>query len=197
MQVFEYDDPDSLADRSHPWRGSLADAAHRYHDFRREPGLIRSALEDLRGWEHYPSTETFYRLIELLNGSESALETSDCAFSGPTANESAGFDKALQCSGRLMLLFRELPLNTDTIRVHAFTDSLARGLSREDVGFQWGVVGATIVPVRFTTLPGTREGQRGSQLMLSFWAWGDDEEEAMTNLNRTLAALSSVLHGLM
>ena len=175
----------------------MADAAHRYHDFRREPGLIRSALEDLRGWEHYPATETFYRLIEVLNGTESSLETNDCAFSGPTANESAGFDKALQCSGRLMLLFRDLPLNTDTIRVHSFIDVLARGLAREDEDFQWGVVGVTIVPVWFTTLPGAEEGQLGSQPMLSFWAWGDDEEEVMTNLDRTLADLSSVLRGLM
>ena len=33
----------------------------------------------------------------------------------------------------------------------------------------------------------------GSQLMLSFWAWGDDERETMANLDRTLTNVSVVL----
>jgi hypothetical protein len=193
MHVVEHADADSLAERSHPWSGSLADRAHRYHDLRAEPGLIRTALEDLRAWEHYPATETFYRLLEWLNGSESTLETNDCAFNGPTANETAGFDKALQCSGRLMLLFRDLPLNRDASKVHAFTNTLARALSLEDEGFHWGVVGATIVRVRFTALPGSVEEQLGSQLMLSFWVWGDDEAETMAHLDRTWTNLAAAL----
>jgi hypothetical protein len=51
----------------------------------------------------------------------------------------------------------------------------------------------TVVPVRFVALPGPDDRQIGSQLMLSFWAWGDDEEEAMAHMDRTLANLSSVL----
>ncbi|MFT5585091.1 MAG: hypothetical protein ACI9VR_002679 [Cognaticolwellia sp.] len=197
MHVVELADPDALAVRSHPWSGSLSDAAHRYFDLRRSPGLIRSALEDFRGWENHSATETFYQLLELLNGPDSTLETNDCAFNSPTTNEHAGMDKALQCSGRLMLLFRELPLNTSVAGVHAFTNALARALSGEDEGFGWGVVGATVVPVNFTTLPGTREEQQGFQLMLSFWAWGDDEAEVMVHLDRTFGNLTSVLRGLM
>jgi hypothetical protein len=193
MHVFELDDPDSLAPRTHPWSGSLTDPAHRHYDLRGEPGLIRTVLEDWRPWEQYPATETFYRLVEWLNGPRSVLETSDCAFSGPTANESPAFAKALQCSGRLMLLFRDLPLNTDAARVNAFTNTLARGLAGEDAAFGWGVFGVTQVPVRFTTLPGMGEAQLGSQVMLSLWAWGDDEAETMANLDRTLGGLSSVL----
>ena len=196
MHVVELSDPDALAVRSHPWSGSLSDDAHRYLDLRRSPGLIRSALEDLRGWKNQAELETFYQLLELINGPDSTLETNDCAFNGPTPNEHAGFDKALQCSGRLMLLFRELPLNTSTARVHAFTEAFARALSVKDPGFAWGVVGATIVPVRFTTLPGTPDAQLGSQLMLSFWAWGDDQAETMAHLDRTLTNLSAVLRGL-
>jgi hypothetical protein len=59
------------------------------------------------------------------------------------------------------------------------------------------VIGATVVPVRFTSLPGSPEEQLGSQLMLSFWAWGDDEAETMAHLNRTLVNLSAVLRGLL
>ena len=197
MTVVELSDPDALALRSHPWSGSLSDDAHRYIDLRRSPGLIRSALEDLRGWENQAELETFYQLLELINGPDSTLETNDCAFNAPSANEHAGMDKALVCSGRLMLLFRELPLNTSVTRVHAFTNAFARALSGEDEGFGWGGVGATVVPVNFTTLPGTREEQQGSQLMLSFWAWGDDEAEVMLQLDRTFGNLTSVLRGLM
>ncbi len=197
MTVVELSDPDALAVRSHPWSGSLSDDAHRYIDLRRSPGLIRSALEDLRGWENQAELETFYQLLELINGPDSTLETNDCAFNAPSANEHAGMDKALVCSGRVMLLFRELPLNTSATRVHAFTDAFARALSHQDEGFGWGVVGASIVPVRFTTLPGTHDEQLGSQLMLSFWAWGDDQAETMAHLNRTLTNLTGVLRGLM
>ncbi len=197
MHVVELSDPAALAVRSHPWSGSLADANHRYLDLRESPALIRTALEDWSGWDQYPAVETFYQLLELLNGPGSTLETNDCAFNGPSTNEHAGFPKALQCSGRLMFLFRELPLNTSSARVHELVNPLARGLSQEDEAFGWGVIGATVVPVRFTGLPGSPEEQLGSQLMLSFWAWGDDEAETMAHLNRTLINLSAVLRGLL
>ncbi len=193
MHVFQLGDPDSLAVRTHPWSGSLTDGAHRHYDLRREPALIRTSLEDWRGWERYPATETFYRLLEWLNGADSSLETSDCAFNGPAANDTETFDKALQCSGRLMLLFRDLPLNTDTSAVHTLTNALAHALSRCDPSFQWGVIGVTVVPVRYATLPATHTDQLGAQLMLSPFAWGDDEVEAMAHMDRTLRGLTSAL----
>ena len=195
MYVVEHSDPEAFSARSHPWRGSASDPSHRYHDLKKRPELIRTSLEDLQPFSRQPAVETFYQLLEWLNGSSSILETNDCAFSGPDTNEMAGFAKALQCSGRVMLLFRDLPQNTDDAKVHGLTEAIARALSLEDEGYEWGVIGATIVPVRFTTLPGTEGDQRGTQLMLSFWAWGDDERETMANLDRTLTNLSSVLRG--
>jgi hypothetical protein len=195
MHVVEHADPHAFAPRSHPWRGSASDPAHRHHDLRRHPELVRTALEDFVAWTRYPAIETFYRLIEWLNGPESALETNDCAFGGPAANETAGVARALQCSGRVMLLFRDLHQNTDAARVHHLTQAIARSLAAIDEGYQGGVIGATIVPVRFTTLPGSERDQRGSQLMLSFWAWGDDEPDAMAHLDRTLTNVSRALRG--
>jgi len=197
MHVVEHSDPDAFSVRSHPWYGSASDPNHRHYDLRQQPELIRSALEELRPWTRYSAIETFYQLLEWLNGPASSLETNDCAFSGPSANETAGFAKALQCSGRVMLLFRDLPQNTDAARVYGLTEAVARALAQEDEGYEWGVIGATIVPVRFTTLPGTEHDQFGSQLMLSFWAWGDDEREVMAHLDRTLTNVSSVLRGVV
>jgi len=69
-------------------------------------------------------------------------------------------------------------------------------LRRTDPAFEWGAIGATIMSVRFTALPGPPELQRGHQLMLSFWAWGEHEREVMANLDRTFRNVAVVLRGL-
>ena len=196
MKVFEHNDPDSLSPRSHPWIDSESDPTHRYYNFRAKPELIRSSLEDMHEWSAYPATETFYRLLEWLNGSESVFESNDCAFSGATANTSTQFSKRLQCSGRLMILYRDLALNRSPEQIHWLTNAAAQALRRTDPAFEWGAIGATIMSVGFTTLPGPPELQRGQQLMLSFWAWGEHEREAMTNLDRTFHNVTVVLRGL-
>jgi len=196
MKVYEHSDPGSLTLRSHPWIDAESDPTHRYYDFRRNPELIRSSLEDMQEWNAYSATETFYRLLEWLNGSESAFESNDCAFSGPAVNTSTQISKRLQCSGRLMILYRDLALNTSPEQVHWLTNAAAHALRRIDPIFEWGAIGATIMSVRFTTLPGPPELQRGQQLMLSFWAWGENEYEVMTSLDRTIHNVTVVLRGL-
>jgi hypothetical protein len=193
LNVFEHASPDTLRERAHPWHGSLADQSHRYVDLRAEPELIRTALEDFVPFAAWPATERFYALLAWLNGPDSVFETNDCAFEGPTENAGGPFEGRLCCSGRVMLLFRELKSNTRANRVEALTQRVARGLSVTDPTFDRGAVGATRVPVRFTTLPGPAARQSGQQLMLSFWAFGDDEAEAMGNLDRLFRGLSSVL----
>jgi len=189
MQVYQHADPTLLRERSHPWTVADSSAEHRYYDLREHPELIRTALEDLRDRGASPAIETFYRLIEAVNGPASSLESNDCALSGVSAQGCAHPTLRLECSGRLMLLFRELRANTSPARVAALTQAVARALSRLDNGFQHGAVGVSLVPVRFLALPGTPAHQRGQQLLLSFWAWGDDEAQTMANLDRTLGNL--------
>lgn len=193
MQVYEHTNPDSLRPRAHPWTGSESDPAHQYYDFRARPELIRSSIEDLQDWTAYPATETFYRLLEWLNGPTSDLESNDCAFSGASANISAEYSKRLHCSGRLMIFYRNLGLNTSSEHIDWLTNGTARAISAIDPAFEWGAVGATVTSVRFITLPGPPERQQGQQLMLSFWAWGEDEPEVMTNLDRTLRNMTAAL----
>ncbi|MEQ1627570.1 MAG: hypothetical protein ABL965_09250, partial [Nitrospira sp.] len=144
-------------------------------------------------WSAYPATETFYRLLEWLNGLESALESNDCAFSGATTDTTTEFSKRLQCSGRLMILYRDLPLNTSPKQMHWLTNTTAHAVRGIDPAFEWGAIGATITSVRYTTLPGPPEQQRGQQLMLSFWAWGENAPEVMANLDRTFHNLTAAL----
>lgn len=193
MKVYEHSDPDSLKPRSHPWIDAESDPTCRYYDFKTRPELIRSSLEDLRQWTSYPAIETFYRLLEWLNGSESIFESNDSAFSGAAATAGTPSSKPLQCSGRLMILYRNLALNTLPEQLHRLTNATAQALSETDPLFEWGAVGATILSARFTTLPGPPERQRGHQLMLSFWAWGETEAETMRHLDRIFHNLTGAL----
>jgi hypothetical protein len=183
----------SLERRSHPWTDTAGDPDCRYYDLTAEPAHIRASLEDFCGWRRYPAVEAFYALLERLNHPKSSLESNDCAFTGPGANEDPSVRKAVQCSGRLMVLFRSLAENTDPGRVDALRRQLHVDLAAADSAFQWGIIGTTVVPVRYLALPESRDQQLGSQLMISFWAWGDSEADTMLNLGRVFKNLSQAL----
>jgi len=193
MKVYEHSDPDSLKPRSHPWIDAESNPAYRYYDFKTQPELIRSSLEDLQQWTSYPAIETFYRLLEWLNGSESIFESNDSAFNGAATTAGTPSSTPLQCSGRLMILYRNLVLNTSPEQMHRLTNATAQALSETDPLFEWGAIGATIMSAQFTTLPGPPERQRGQQLMLSFWAWGETEAEMMRHLDRIFHNLTGAL----
>ena len=92
-----------------------------------------------------------------------------------------------------MVLWRELPLNLLRDNTEWLRGALHDRLSQVDPSLEFGAVGTTIYPVRYTTLPLPEAEQKGFQLMLSFWAWGDTTEEVMDNLARTLQGLSAAL----
>jgi len=179
--------------RSHPWLGAENSPEAQYYDLTAAPALIRSSLEDLLPWRRFAAVESFYVLLEQLNHPKSALESNDCAFSGPHANEDPTIPKALQCCGRVMVLFRALERNTDDSLVAWLKNELHLELSPVDSAFRWGVVGTTSIPVRYLALPEVDRQQLGWQLMISFWAWGDDESDTMQNLARVLKNLSRAL----
>lgn len=196
MKVFEHNNTGSFPSRSHPWIGSASDPEDQYCNFREKPELIRSSIEDMQKWSAYAAAETFYRLLEWLNGSESVFESNDCAFNGASTNTSVQCAKPLECSGRLMILYRDLEINRSQEEILWLTNAAAHGLRNTDPSFEWGAIGATIMPVRFTALSRQPAGQRGQQVMLSFWAWGEDEAEVMANLDRTFRNMTAVLHDL-
>lgn len=193
MRVYEHSDADSLKPRSHPWIDAESDPACRYYDFKIQPDLIRSSLEDVQQWTSYPAIETFYRLLEWLNGPASIFESNDSAFNGAVATAGTPPSNPLQCSGRLMILYRNLALNTSPEQMRWLAGTTARALSEADPMFEGGAVAVTIVTTRFTALPGPLERQSGQQLMLSFWAWGETEPEVMRHLDRTFQNLTGAL----
>ncbi len=189
MRTCTYDGPPFTEARAHPWTDSVASAAFRYHDLRASPALVRTALEDFVPWAGYDAVETFYTLLEWLNGDASPFESNDCAFVAPHACASG--KAGLECSGRVMVLFRELALNASAGDVEWLEQALHRELAGLEVALTDGLVGTTRIPVTLLALPAGE--QRGEQLMLSFWAWGATEAEVMAHLARVMTALFAAL----
>lgn len=196
MKTCEYAGEPFAAPRSHPWVGSTSSKGSRYYNLTKSPELIRSSLEDFVPWGRYAAVEAFYLLLERLNHEKSLLESNDCAFTGPHPSESTATQKALECSGRVMVLFRDLARNTVPGQVDALKHELHLALAKLDPNFRSGMVGTTIVPVRYLALPEANDGQLGVQLMISFWAWGNTEDENMQNLSRLLRNLANALRKL-
>jgi hypothetical protein len=196
LKTCEYAGEPFAAPRSHPWVGAASDKASRYYDLTATPAHIRSSLEDFVPWARYAAVEAFYVLLERINHSKSLLESNDCAFTGPHPSESLATQKALECSGRVMVLFRELTRNTAGGQIETLKNELHLALAKLDPNFRSGVVGTTIVPVRYLALPEANDEQLGAQLMISFWAWGNSEDENMQNLSRLLRNLTNALRKL-
>jgi hypothetical protein len=193
MKTCEYAGAPVSAPRSHPWSDTPGAAGSRYFDLTASPERIRTSLEDFKPWSHYPAIEAFYTLLERLNHKGSVLESNDCAFEGPRPNANRSVPKALECSGRVMVLFRALARNTEEGSIAWLKNQLHLALGGLDPNFQSGMVGTTIVPVRYLPLPEANGQQLGAELMISFWAWGNSEEENMQNLGRLLKNLSQAL----
>lgn len=190
MQTCEYDGELVTEVRSHPWTDASGHPEFRYYDLTREPGQIRTVLEDYVPWNRYPAVEKFYTLIAGINQPEFALESNDCEFTGPETNPSTTVPKRMMCSGRVMIFFRNLELNIHPDKIMGLRLQLHLALEAEDPDFCCGVVGTTIVPVRYLTVRG---GTVGTQLMISYWAWGDTESENMDNLGRVFTNLSTAM----
>ena len=193
MITCEYDGVPFADPRSHPWTDAVSSSACRYYDLKATPSLIRTSLEDFLPWSHHAAISEFYSLLEWLNGSDSALESNDCAFTAPGESENPQIRKALQCSGRVMVMHRALAQNVVLERVKELKMRLHQHLAPLDPELEFGIVGTTIVPVRYVTLPGPPDARLGHQLMISFWAWGSSEAEVMTNLGRVVTNLFCAL----
>jgi hypothetical protein len=191
VKTYENRTSDTGQRRSHPWSTGAGDDSHRYYDFRAEPELIPVVLEDFRPWGAYAAVRSFYDLLAWINGPDSPFESNDCAFSGPEDNVDDDFRKHLQCCGRLGLLFRDLRLNTSERAINRLIEGIHGRLRALDPTFAWGAVGTTRLSVDYLELP--EGGARGSQILISFWAWGDDQREVFASLARVISALREAL----
>jgi hypothetical protein len=193
VKTAQYKGPE-LPIRSHPWTTAVDDDTSRYYDFKASPWLIRTAIEDLLPWQNYAATESMFSLIEWLNAAGGALESNDFQFSGPLpadARDDIVFesDRAMMSQGRVMILYRQLALNT-----HESTELLHQRLheilNEHDRAFQLGLVATAVTPVRFIDC---QPAVTGAQVMISFWAWGATERATMRNIQRVMRNLHYAL----
>jgi hypothetical protein len=80
-----------------------------------------------------------------LNAPACVIESNDCAFAGPCSNEHTEIDKSLQCSGRVMVLFRQLARSTARGESESLKDQLHLQLLGIDPLFLW----ASLAPPSF------------------------------------------------
>jgi hypothetical protein len=92
-----------------------------------------------------------------------------------------------------MILIRRLDKNVSYDVVADLEERALLQLQGLDTEFEWGAVGTTIAKVDYHTLP---SAPAGFQLCISFWAWGDTDDDAMSNLDRTLSNLTRALQSL-
>ena len=183
--------------RAHPWSVSQTNENHRYVDFKKEPELIRSSIEDLEDYKGQGFCESFYSLIEWINGSSTFIESNDCAFRGARKNPDTQFSYANRCDGRLQILYRDIHENCNPDSITWLIDefiSVAKGLKPK---FTAGAVGVTRMPTIYKALsPEPNKGGLGEQVMFSFFAYGKNSRrcyESMENVIQcTRAALSKI-----
>jgi hypothetical protein len=199
MKVYHHNDEMSEVSRECHWLVSEHDPAHRYHDFRSHPELIPEVLEDFRPFSHQKAVHEFYDLVRNLNGPQSPFETNDCAFKGPHENTSRNAStRSSVASGRLMIFFRELQLNTQIAYIEWLRDGVHFYISALTSELEEGVVGTSIMKMHITELGTASNPAAGHELALHFWAWGDTDDEVFANLytvindiHRTFYALSA------
>jgi len=178
--------------RLHPYEPGGKDPRVRYYDFRNHPELIPFSLEDFRPWERYEAIPRFYDLLRWLNGAESAFESNDCGFA---VRPGFGFalDVPVVAGGRLMFFIRELDDNRSRPKSAILNALLFEAIGEADPEFTRGHIDVSTAFASFTALPGADDDKVGVEFMLEFFAWGESEEEAMSNLSRLFVGLRAAL----
>lgn len=188
MTIYEDTQRSEPEPRIHPWTFGGENKEFQYTDFKKFPERIRTDLEDFFAYSAEPAIQLFYEFLEWANGSDSEVETNDCAFRPPAPHRDRHTRKQLSCHGRVVLFFRRLEYNVKSDACEWLKLALVRCLSKVDDEFldAEGVIGYTEQPAYFRDLHPTfyPTAIRGTQLMLSSWAYGDSREECFRNLHR-------------
>jgi hypothetical protein len=191
VKVYKRHDVETLI-RSHPWQGN---SNERYYDFKVQPDLVTTVLEDFTPWSDWAAIQAFFKLVVWLNSPASELESNDCAFGGIYENVNPDFQKSLQCHGRIMLFYRYLELNSAPENINWLEDALNYYLNQLQPDLEFGAIGTSQLPVRYLELETDGNQANGKQLILSFWCWGDSHPEIMGNLDLLIQALFQAVQG--
>jgi hypothetical protein len=192
--VYHHTAGEDAPPRAHPWTTAQSDSSQRYVDFKAEPHLIRTVLEDWNPYNSESFAETFFQLLEWLNGKDSQLESNDCAFRGAHPNTDTQFKFPHRCDGRLMILYRDLYLNTQPDAVDWLFNETKAALYRTDKKFRAGAVGFSFMQTGYLALgDGVKQAAFGFQIGLSLFAYGGDHSSTHASMDRLLSNLRQAL----
>lgn len=180
--------------RSHPWTNMVSDNNSIYMDFRKQPKLIRTALEDLLPFKQWDFVEQFYSLIEWINSPNSFLESNDCVFNAIEVNSDQQYPYAKKCSARLMILFRDIPENCQEKSINWLIEKILTLVSTTKPGFKAGAIALSQSPTCYLALgdkPDT--GGMGYQITLTFIAYGKNESRCYENMKEVIAIAQNSL----
>ncbi|MFT6987363.1 MAG: hypothetical protein ACJAT7_003218 [Psychromonas sp.] len=185
---------DNSALRSHPWTSMVADDASVYMDFKKQPKLVRSALEDLIPFKKWGFVEQFYALIEWINSPHSLLESNDCVFNPTEDNPDQQYPYAKKCSARLMILFRDIPENCQAKSIAWLMQNLLLQISASKPGFKAGALCLSQSPTCYLVLGSKPDtGGMGHQVTLTFFAYGKNDRRCYENMQEVLVIAHSSL----
>ena len=170
--------------RARNWISAESDSTFRYYDFREHPELIPQVLEDFRPFAQWPAIQEFYGMLADINGLSSSFESNDSAFTGPAALQSHEVSaKKLEVSGRIMVLFHELPLNRHLQNLQWLEQRIHSHAAELSPELEDGVIGTSVMRMHLPELGSDAEPVAGYQLAVHFWAWGDTDDEVFANLD--------------
>lgn len=203
MEVYYDHDRVYQGSRLHPYAaGAPGQTGH--VDLKAHPELIASALEDFVPFAHRPATQAFYLLLHELNGPASHLETSDCAYRAPKPHQDAHSPFSLCARGRVYVLYRDLRLNCIGSQVEWLCGKLMAILAESDptLTAAQAVVGFTRLRMLYTALSkgewraegfecAADDPGHGEQVMLSFFGYGNTDDEVDENLSRVFRNITA------
>lgn len=194
MDAFISKQIDNSALRSHPWTAMVSDNSSVYIDFKKQPNLIRSCLEDLVPLKKWDFVEQFYCLIEWLNGQNSLLESNDCAFNVVEDNPDQQYAYAKKCSARLMILFRDIPENCQIKSINWLMNNILTSVSSMKPRFKSGAICLSQSPTCYLALGDKADsGGMGYQVTLSFLAYGKNERRCYESMKELLIVAQNSL----
>jgi hypothetical protein len=185
----------ALPGRYLPYPNVEHDTRGAYYDFRAQPELIDTVLEDFTPFNDRAAIQEFYRLLRWINGPDSPFESTDCLLRPPAANGTPhlGEGASLQIIGRLMIVNRDKVLNTDAMRMNVMGQRFFDAVAKVDPSWRMGAIGYAFYKAHFTELGALSDVTTGHELSMRFWGWGNSDEEAFDSLRRLFANLRTAL----
>ncbi len=101
--------------RTHPYAGVGHGARGQYYDFKAQPHLIETELEDFVPHRDYSGVQQFFALLRRINRPDAPFETTDCGLTQSLyqSRNSPFPDKCGWVGGRLMLMWRKMDQNCE------------------------------------------------------------------------------------